>query len=70
MKIDSEKVLLLLAERGLTRTELCALADITHKTLLHTLRTGGSPKIIGKIARGLNVSIPSIVIDEKEKVTR
>ena len=65
MKSNSHKIELLLAEKEITKSQLaekCGLCRQNISTIL--TRKTCEPKTIGKISKGLNVSIDEII--EKE----
>ena len=63
MKLNVTKVLLILAEQGITKAELAARSGVSRQ-LISTIIGRGScaPKTAGKIAVGLGVSVSEIVM--------
>lgn len=62
MTIDKNKVLLLLAEKGMTKADLAANCGISRQSL-STITTRGtaSPRNVGRLAAGLGVSVADII---------
>lgn len=66
MKINKERIEMLLVERDITRTELAANSGISRQNISTILRRGTcEPKTAGKLARGLGVPVESIIGSEK-----
>lgn len=66
MKIRSQRIIELLAERDMTRVELAALCGISRQNISTIVRRGTcEPKTAGKLARGLGVPVKDIVILEE-----
>ena len=66
MKIDNQKVLVLLAEKGMLYKELCSGAGISDVEF-RKIRAGQrqpKPATIGKIASALGVSVKEIIVQE------
>lgn len=65
MKIDTERINKLLAEKKLSVSEAADLAGVSMSTLCNIKngRTTCSYKTIGKIADGLGVALDDIVIE-------
>ena len=61
MKIDTNRIKIILAERGLTRAALAALCGISRQNI-STILTRGTcePKTAGKLAKGLNIPVAEI----------
>lgn len=65
MKIDTWKVKLIMAKNGWTRVDVAAFGDFTNQTFGNILKEGTcTPKIAGKLAKGLGVEITDIVIQD------
>lgn len=65
MKIDTRKIKLILAERGMTRTELSDLCGISRQNVSTILTRGTCElKTAGKIAKGLGISVAEIAKEE------
>lgn len=62
MKIDVNKVKIILAEREMTRSALAALCGISRQNI-STILTRGTcePKTAGKLAKGLGIPVDEIV---------
>lgn len=65
MKIDVNKIKLILAEREMTRSALAALCGISRQNI-STILTRGTcePKTAGKLARGLGIPVDEIVKED------
>lgn len=66
MKIDNQKVLFLLAEKGMIYKKLCSKAGISDVEF-RKIRAGKrnpKPATIGKIANALDVSVHEIIVQE------
>lgn len=65
MKIDTSKVLLILAEREMNRTELAECSGLSRQNISTILTRGTCElKTVGKIAKGLGVSVAEIMKEE------
>ena len=65
MKIDKQKILLLLAQRGLTKAALAELAGIARQNISTILERGTcNPVTAGKLAKGLGVPVAEIVKED------
>ena len=62
MRIDVNKVKIILAEREMTRSALAALCGISRQNI-STILTRGTcePKTAGKLAKGLGIPVDEIV---------
>lgn len=62
MKIDVNKIKIILAEREMTRSALAALCGISRQNI-STILTRGTcePKTAGKLAKGLGIPVDEIV---------
>lgn len=68
MTINTTKIELMLAERGMTRKELAAHCGISRQNISIIIRRGtAEPKTVGKLALGLGVPVANII---KEGVTQ
>lgn len=66
MKIDKQKILVLLAEKGMLYKDMCIKAGIS-EVEFRKIRSGErnpKPATIGKIASALGVSIREIIVQE------
>lgn len=65
MKINTKKVMVILAERIMTQTELAELCGISRQNF-STIMTRGTclPNTAGRIAKGLGVPVSEIVDEE------
>lgn len=64
MKINTNKVVLILAEKEMTKTNLAERCEISRQNLSTILGRGTcSPKTAGKLAKGLGISITEIMED-------
>lgn len=66
MKIDKQKILVLLAEKGMLYKDMCLKAGISEAEF-RKIRSGErnpKPATIGKIALALGVSIREIIVQE------
>ena len=64
MKINTNKVVLILAEKEMTKTNLAERCEISRHNLSTILGWGTcSPKTAGKLAKGLGISITEIMED-------
>lgn len=63
MKLNVTKVLLILAEQGITKAELAARRGVSRQQISTIIGRGScAPKTAGKIAVGLGVSVSEIVM--------
>lgn len=61
MKLDNEKILLILARRMQSKAVLAEKANLSRQTVTKVLKTGKcKPETIGKIAKALNVDVADI----------
>lgn len=62
MRIDVNKVKIILAEREMTRSALAALCGISRQNI-STILTRGTcePKTAGKLAKGLGIPVDELV---------
>ena len=62
MKLNVMKILKLLAERGMTKSELANRAGVSRQQISTIVGRGScTPKTAGKLAAGLGVSVDEIV---------
>ena len=62
MKVDSQKIVLILAEKTLTHTLLAELSGISRQSISTIIARGTcAPITAGKLARGLGVELNEIV---------
>ena len=62
MKLNVMKILKLLAERGMTKSELATRAGVSRQQISTIVGRGScTPKTAGKLAAGLGVSVDEIV---------
>ena len=62
MTINTIKLETMLAERGMTRTELAKQCGISRQNVSTIIRRGtAEPKTVGKLAAGLGVSFADII---------
>lgn len=66
MKIDEKKLAIAMANECILCKDLCEKAEIAEVTLRQIKAGTRNPKpaTIGKIARALNVSVQSIIVEE------
>lgn len=66
LKVDSRKLVLIRAERGLTVENLAKKAGISYKTLfcIEKNKSKPTPITIGKLAKALDVSLEDLLIKE------
>lgn len=65
MKIDTKKVVLILAEQGLTKTALAERSGMSRQNISTILGRGTcEPATAGKLAKGLGVSVAEITKEE------
>lgn len=61
MKINTNKVILLLAEKEMSKSELAQKSGISRQNLSTILGRGScSPKTAGKIAKGLGIPVSEL----------
>lgn len=61
MELDTKKIEVILAERGMTRTALAELCGISRQNISTIIRRGTcEPKTAGKLASGLDVPVIEI----------
>ena len=64
-RINTSKVILILAEKGMTRSELAIVSGICRQNISTILTRGTcSPKTAGKIAQGLGIPVAEIMKEE------
>lgn len=65
MKIDTNKVVLLLAEQEMTKTDLAEKCGIARQNISIILGRGScTPTTAGKLAKGLGVPVSEIMKEE------
>lgn len=65
MKINVNKIKVILAERGMTRTELAICAGMSRQNISTILTRGTCElKTAGKIAKGLGIPVTEIMKEE------
>ena len=65
MKVNTNTILLLMAEKGLTKSELAAASGITRQQLSTIMGRGSCmPRTAGKLAAGLGVPVSQIVRED------
>lgn len=65
MKLNKQKILVLLATQGLTKAALAERADISRQNISTILERGTcNPVTAGKLAKGLGVSVTEIVKED------
>ena len=65
MKIDTKKVVLILAEQGLTKTALAERSGMSRQNISTILGRGTcEPATSGKLAKGLGVSVAEITKED------
>jgi DNA-binding Xre family transcriptional regulator len=65
MKLNTSTILLLMAEKGLTKSELAASSGITRQQLSTIMGRGSCmPRTAGKIAAGLGVPVNKIARED------
>lgn len=66
MKIDTKKVIILMAEQGLSQMGLATSIGTTQYTVWRVLNRGTCrPATAGKIAKGLGVHVTEIIKEEE-----
>lgn len=65
MKIDTNKIKMFLAERGLTRAAYAELCGISRQNI-STILTRGTcePRTAGKLAKGFGIPVSEIIKEE------
>lgn len=64
MKLDVTTIVRLLAEQGLTKTELAARSGVTRQQISTIMGRGScAPKTAGKLATGLGVPVDVIMME-------
>lgn len=65
MRIDANKIKIILAERGMTRAALAAASGLSRQSV-STILTRGTcePKTAGKIAKALGIPVVEIMKEE------
>ena len=61
MRIDSNKVQLVMAEKQIRMMELVRKTGLSHRSVKRILTTGGRPENCGKIAEALGVAVSEII---------
>lgn len=62
MKLDIMKIVLLLAEQGMTKAELAARSGVSRQQISTIMGRGTcAPKTAGKLAAGLGISVADIM---------
>lgn len=62
MRLDVMKIIRLLAEQGLTKSELAARSGVSRQNVSTIIGRGTcSPKTAGKLAAGLGISVAEIM---------
>ena len=65
MTINTQRLEVMLAERGLTKAALAASCGISRQNVSTILRRGtAEPKTVGKLAAGLGVPVADIIKKE------
>ena len=65
MKIDTKKVVLILAEQGLTKTALAERSGMSRQNISTILGRGTcEPATAGRLAKGLGVSVAEITKED------
>ena len=65
MKLNKQKILLLLAQQGLTKAALAELAGVARQNISIILGRGTcTPATAGKLAKGLGVPVADIVEED------
>ena len=65
MKVDSKKIILILAEKSLTHTLLAESSGISRQSISTIIARGTcAPITAGKLARGLGVDLNEIVKED------
>ena len=62
MKLDTAKIMMVLAERGMSKTDLAAKSGVSRQQISTILGRGTcTPKTAGKLAMGLGISVGEIM---------
>jgi Helix-turn-helix. len=62
MNISAQKIETMLAERGMTKSELAELSGISRQNISTVVRRGTcEPKTAGKLAAGLGVNVVDVL---------
>lgn len=62
MRLDAMKIIRLLAEQGLTKSELAARSGVSRQQISTIIARGTcAPKTAGKLAAGLGISVAEIM---------
>lgn len=65
MTINTQRIETMLAERGLTKATYAKICGISRQNVSTIIRRGtAEPKTVGKLARGLGVSVVDIIKEE------
>lgn len=65
MTINTQRIETMLAEQGLTKAALADRCRISRQNISTIIRRGtAEPKTVGKLARGLGVSVVDIIKEE------
>ena len=65
MKVKTQRIEILVAEQGMTLTQLAKQSGIARQNLSTIIRRGtAEPKTVGKLAKGLGVDVTELL--EKE----
>ena len=65
MTINTQRIELMLAERGMTKAALAASCGISRQNVSTIIRRGtAEPKTVGKLAAGLGVPVTDIIKEE------
>ena len=65
MIINTQRIELMLAERGMTKAALAASCGISRQNVSTIIRRGtAEPKTVGKLAAGLGVPVTDIIKEE------
>ena len=62
MKLDTNKIVLILAEKGMMKTELLTASGVSRQQISTIMGRGTcTPKTAGKLAAGLGISVADIM---------
>lgn len=62
MKLDTVKIVMVLAERGMSKSDLAAKSGVSRQQISTILGRGScAPKTAGKLAMGLGLSVGEIM---------
>lgn len=65
MRIDKQKIEILMAEKQMTKSAIRKLCGLPESTMTTIFKRGtAQPVSIGKIARALDVPVREIIVDE------